>query len=64
MPKGRGLFAGAVQTTMLTTYPTRLLESFSESLASPVKTDGEIIECDVEIVCHLGRRFALQIDTP
>lgn len=59
-----GLIAGAVQTAMLTTHPARLLETFSESLASSVKTDGQIIECDVEIVRHVGRRFALQIDSP
>ena len=49
---------------MLTTDTARLLEALSKSLASAVKTDGQIIEGDAENLGHLGRRFALQIDSP
>jgi hypothetical protein len=49
---------------MLTAQPTRLLEPRSESLTGSVKTDGEIIEADVEVLCYLARRFTLKIDSP
>ena len=60
---GWELFAGAVQAPMGATHSTGLFEARSEGLTGSVKTHGQIILGDVEILRDLDGRFTVQIDT-
>ena len=53
------LLARTIQTAMITTHAARRLKTFPEGLTRSVETHSKIIQGDIELLGHVGWRFAL-----